>query len=232
MRQHIIGVDVDGVCADLMTGWLGMYNDEHGDCLTVADIKGWGIHEYVKCGKKIYDYLGHPELYEERVQPIPGALEAVKILRQDFRVVFVTSVTTRSAGRKIKWLRQHGFMKDAGHNPGNDYVECDDKTLVNVSLLIDDKVETCMNFHNTGRKAILFASPLLDLHTLPALAAKANDDDIVIARQAEAKHRAQNMHRVLTQMRCDGWVNTLSAVFNHAVSEQLAELRNIVAAHR
>ena len=63
MTKLTVAVDVDDVCADLLTEWLYRYNLEYEDNLTVADVDRWDLSEQVKpeCGKKIYNYLRDPE---------------------------------------------------------------------------------------------------------------------------------------------------------------------------
>lgn len=156
----IIGVDVDGVVADLGEAWLTAYNRDYNDDMTQDKILTWAIHEYVNptCGRKIYNYLT-PELYDS-VKPIEGALEGVLRLREmGHRVVFVTSTPRGSEGAKLSWLLKHGFLEGGGlYGDGRvyeDYIECSDKTLVAVDVLVDDRSTTIESFPGHG---ILFHS--------------------------------------------------------------------------
>lgn len=154
----IIGVDVDDVVLDLVGEWIGLYNADHGDTLTIDDVKTWTISDVVKaeCGTKIYDYLKHPTLYET-MPPVEGAIEGVRALREmGHRVVFVTSCV-RGVMFDAKWTRliQLGFLSSKTRLE-YDYIGATDKTLVNVSRMLDDKAETVNAF---GLRGYLFKRP-------------------------------------------------------------------------
>ena len=146
----IIALDVDGVLADLGTEWLRRYNLDYGDTLTNNDITEWGIHKFVKCGVKIYEYIEDPTLYDS-VLPIENSLVAVSQMKQYARVVFVTSSTVGAFGAKYGWLRCHGFLDN-----DRDYIECRDKSLVKANLLIDDYLENIKAFRGAS---YLFSQP-------------------------------------------------------------------------
>lgn len=162
----VIGVDVDGVCANLMPEWLRRYNAEFGDALTPDDITEWNIRKFVKPEAKtrIFDYLHDSDLYE-RVEPIDGALEGVRKIRANGnRVVFVTSAVTGHAGQKLLWLRRHGFLSCSNPYPCRDYFEATDKALLNLHYLIDDRLTTVQEFWDQARSAFLFPSPATASH--------------------------------------------------------------------
>ena len=151
--QKILGIDVDGVCADLHTPWLGGYNFDWNDNLQISDITDWYIHQFVKteCGENIYKYIEDPKLYDN-VLPITGSLEHINKLRElEFRIVYVTSSTRGTMGRKYDWLLEYGFI-----NRLDDYVETKDKSLILTDALIDDYHGNLENF--VGYK-FLFDSP-------------------------------------------------------------------------
>lgn len=159
--KRVIGVDVDGVCADLMPEWLRRYNRDFGDSLMPHDITEWNITRFVKpaAREKIFDYLHDADLYDQ-VEPIAGALEGVQQIRSDgSRVVFITSAVTGHAGQKLLWLRRHGFLSCRNPYPCRDYFEGTDKALLNVHALIDDRLSTVKEFWDTNRTAFLFPSP-------------------------------------------------------------------------
>lgn len=145
--NRIIGLDIDGVCADLITPWLFRYNIRYNDDLTIDDITDWNIHNFVKpeCGTKIYDYIEDPTLYD-LVLPIKNSLFGVSALRDmGYRVVFVTSSTLGASGRKFRWLQDYGFTKDL-----KDYVEMSDKSLFAGDYLVDDYIVNINGFNGDG----------------------------------------------------------------------------------
>ena len=90
--MSIILVDVDGVTLCLDAEWFKRYNEDWGDNLKPEHVTRWAVHEFVKpsCGKRIYDYLLMPDLYDN-VPLIAGALDGIMTLRNAVhRVVFLS----------------------------------------------------------------------------------------------------------------------------------------------
>ena len=129
-----IGIDVDGVVADLNTEWLKRYNKDYDDNLTHADIITWDIHNFVKkqCGFKIYDYIEDPGIYDVILPTSPDAVIGInRIKHESDRVVYITTSTLGASGAKFKWLKKWGFIDDI-----KNYVEATDKTLIKADILI------------------------------------------------------------------------------------------------
>lgn len=146
----IVGCDVDGVLADIMTPWLGRYNHDWDDNLKLTDIKTWGIDKYVKpeCGQKIYGYLKDPTLYDEAL-PYDGALEFIKNLKEaGHRVVYVTACTPQHLYRKFQWLLDLKLLKNI-----REYITASDKSLVCTDWLVDDSYENTSKFK--GQTALI-----------------------------------------------------------------------------
>lgn len=155
-RPFVVAMDVDEVCADLLSEWLYRYNLDYCDGLTPKKVRGWGLAEQVKpeCGKRIYEILHEPDLYDY-VKPIPGALSAVRYLRKlGIRVVFVSSCVAGSVDAKVAWLQRHKFLP-AG-NSIRDFIACTDKSLIGADVLLDDHI---LNVEAYQRHAILLTVP-------------------------------------------------------------------------
>jgi 5'(3')-deoxyribonucleotidase len=152
-QSKIFFVDVDDICALLTPVWLARYNRDYKDELLEDDLKDWGLWKYTKpeCGKKIYEYLTDPHIYDT-VLPRAGSKEGVNTLRSlGFRVVFATSTPIETSGVKFNWLLTHGY-----HPERKDYVECDDKSLLLGDFMFDD------GFHNVegfAGRAFLLTRP-------------------------------------------------------------------------
>lgn len=104
-----INYDIDGIVADLHTPWLGMYNREWNDSLTIENLTTFEIEQVVKkdCGRDIYKYLT-PALYES-LRPIVGAAEAIRHLRKrghNVKAVTSSAADPDTASAKLKWIKK------------------------------------------------------------------------------------------------------------------------------
>ena len=148
----IIAVDVDDVIISLVPIWLYLYNNDYKDNLSKNNIIDWQIDKFVKpeCGQNIYNYIEDPRIYD-LCKPVENSFEAISILREQARIIFVTSATIGCAGRKYVWLKEHGYI-----NKLEDYVEAKDKYLINYDYLIDDNYA---NIEYSNKNNYLFSAP-------------------------------------------------------------------------
>lgn len=112
--------DVDGVILDHHSEWLRRYNHAFSDTLTTSDVRGWGIHQYVKpeCGSAIYAFLQAPDLYEN-MPMMPGADQGVRRLRElGHDVVFVTSCHFGMVDQKARRLSALGITAQIDNGVG------------------------------------------------------------------------------------------------------------------
>lgn len=145
--MYVVAVDVDGTIADLCSAWLGRYNNDYNDNLTPQAITAWDTSKFVKpeCGKKIFDYLKDPSLYDE-VKPIDDALDVIRDMEIDGnRVIYPTTTPIESSGAKYRWLKAYGFLEN-----DKNYMEVSDKSLVYAHFLLDDGSHNIQAFRGTG----------------------------------------------------------------------------------
>src|SRR6266705_1995637 len=83
-----VGVDVDGVLADLHLEWIRRYNRDFNDTLTSEDVTTWEIGAFVKPEALVknangvaplFQYLQDADLYAH-VPEIPGAREGLEYI--------------------------------------------------------------------------------------------------------------------------------------------------------
>ena len=152
MKTCTVAVDVDEVVANLLGEWLRRYNREYGDCLVPEDIRGWDFRAQLKGHARmagIHGFLYDKDLYEH-VLPMPGAKEAIGLLRHTgARVVFVTSCVEGTADAKLSWLRRWGFL-DYTAAPDHNFIAAADKSLVRADYLLDDRIENAEGFAGQG----------------------------------------------------------------------------------
>lgn len=152
--SKIICVDVDDVCAELVSHWLSLYNEEYDDNLSPEDILDWQVSSFVKpeCGKDIFKYIRNENIYDG-ISPVRGALKYTKLLdKKGYRLIYVTFRGGFSlSGRKYEWLNRNGFKVDE-----KDYIETNDKSLIHADYMIDDNWENVTAFRGHG---VLYTRP-------------------------------------------------------------------------
>jgi 5'-nucleotidase len=138
-RRFRLLFDMDGVLADLGTPWLARYNADHGDSLTPEHLTSWGIHQHVKIGMRMYDYLAEPGWFLQ-LAPMPGAAVALDALATDGHELFVVTASPHNAPTglydKARWLRTHLPMIPAEH-----VIVAHRKDMVAGDILLDDSPE-------------------------------------------------------------------------------------------
>jgi 5'-nucleotidase len=147
----IILSDVDHVALHLDFEWYKRYNEDYDDCLKPEHVTEWAIHKFVKpsCGKKIYDYLLMPDLYDN-VPLVAGAMDGIMELRNaGHQVVFVSSGIHRG-----KYLRLKEFNLVQSED---DYYCAHNKSLIHGDYLLDDGMHNVTNWK--WGTAILFDAP-------------------------------------------------------------------------
>lgn len=160
-----VGVDVDGVLADLHKEWLRRYNRDFNDYLDPNDITEWAIDKFVRPEALIknangiaplFQYLQDVDLYEH-VPEIPKAREGLEYIRhRDHEVVLVSSCVMNQADQKMRWAVNHKMVKPARGDTLLDFVAASSKHLIRVDALIDDRDK---NVKDTLGYRVLFDSP-------------------------------------------------------------------------
>jgi 5'(3')-deoxyribonucleotidase len=108
MRKLRILVDMDNIVVDLTQKWLDLYNRDHGDNVTIDDLKTWHIANHVRIKHNIHEYL-YSERFFLDVEPMDGALNALKAFHDDGHHVVIVSAPSHpgnSASDKITWIRE------------------------------------------------------------------------------------------------------------------------------
>lgn len=157
-----ICVDVDDTVANLLPAWLGRYERDSGHSLKPEDITSWSLSDFVlpEFKQKIYEYLNDPSIYDE-VYPYDDTQWGIEKLREmGHRVVFATATPNATAGRKLRWLIEHGYLQvehpEYPYLFHRDYVEVSDKSLLRGDVLIDDGPHNIQDFRGLG---ILMSRP-------------------------------------------------------------------------
>jgi 5'(3')-deoxyribonucleotidase len=120
--RPVVFVDVDGTVADSFRFWTDCYNLDHKTTHKLSDITEYDISKTFEDPDAFLDYYRN----YRGVQPIEGALEGVRRLRELYRVVFVTQ------GFGAEWVSSWFQVEP------KDYIYVHSRNLLRGFALIDD----------------------------------------------------------------------------------------------
>ena len=163
-RRFVLGVDLDGVCADFYGGlkpvaaeWLGV------DVATLPDRVSWTLPEWgVDRAPGGYDALHRfavtqRELFK-RLPPMPGAPQALRRLSaHDVRIriithrLFIKYFHQVAVRQTIEWLDFHDI-------PYWDLCFMREKAAVGADLYVEDSPENVARLRSQGLKTIVFSN--------------------------------------------------------------------------
>jgi len=163
-RRFVLGVDLDGVCADFYGGlkpvaaeWLGV------DVASLPDRVSWTLPEWgVDQAPGGYDALHRfavtqRELFR-RLPPMPGAPQALRRLSaQDVRIriithrLFIKYFHQVAVRQTIEWLDFHDI-------PYWDLCFMREKAAVGADLYVEDSPENVARLRAQGLKTIVFSN--------------------------------------------------------------------------
>lgn len=164
-RPNLFLVDVDGVVADLMGGFDRWLNEVHGERIPKELITKFNIptspalaelHAKVDLGTALARFLAVPEVYEEYVDPVEGAIDALREISSKVETVFVTATlkeAPESYVSKFNWCKKH-FGEIPMIAAPSRY-----KHAVTGRWIIDDRWDTCERCAGQGVKPLLFGAP-------------------------------------------------------------------------
>lgn len=123
-------VDLDEVCCDLLTKWLGCYNIDHNTAWTQSDLLTYDMD--LTIGNNIYDYLELPGFYRD-LMPLNGCRDTLTWAATHFELVIATSRAASAHEDTVAWIDEQLPMID----PDN-VVFARNKYLIDGDVLIDD----------------------------------------------------------------------------------------------
>lgn len=145
--QHVVALDVDGVTLDIVTPWLKIYESRTGHHLKHDDIRTWMVSETATelSMAEHFEIIRDPRLYEQ-VQPYPGVVEAVELLKEhNFLVLFISDIFPGVYKAKSECLMRHGLMSFDRDLLG---IQSHFKKNFMCGALVDDKPETVYAHQN------------------------------------------------------------------------------------
>lgn len=138
----IVGLDVDGVLADILTPLMKITSRLIGKKLDVSHVKTWDLDS-------LFEEHGRPDLVPQlwieagspgfcrTLSPYPNAVEGVKSIRQTGAQIYIVTSPLHDAATwthdREHWLKE-SFSVDRAH-----VVHAHDKSIFAGDILVDDK---------------------------------------------------------------------------------------------
>ena len=150
----VIGIDVDGVVCDTCRAVLAQHYSDTGEKLTLNNIKGYYIENYVGDDYKDDFYLiFYKKEMWKRVKVLPHCVEVIKSLHeQGHQIFFVTATEPQNVAKKARFLQRTFPFLDIRKR----LITTHCKQMINVDILIDDYE---MNLINGSYFGILMDYP-------------------------------------------------------------------------
>lgn len=162
--EFILGVDLDGVCADFYAGvrpiaaeWLGVSEDD----LTPTPSYGfpeWGIDKAPGGYLDFHKFAVTQRGLFTRLVPIAGCPQALRRLSKEgarIRIIthrlFVKYFHKQAIAQTIDWLDYHGI-------PYWDLCFMQHKTHVGANLYIEDSEKHILEYRSAGSEVIIFSN--------------------------------------------------------------------------
>ena len=149
-----IGVDIDGVLADLAGHVVQRINNKHNTTYTKED-----IHEYYQMLNDISlkDEVKQALLDANFVKSMPMIKDANKVVQElskDHIIHIITKRSSYTMKETVGWLIDHSI-------PFRSCIisEYPNKPINHIDILIDDNEENIIHAINKGKKGILFLQP-------------------------------------------------------------------------
>ena len=186
-----IGVDIDGVLADVISKILEWHNRVYGTNYRKEQIVNFqferlwgGTHEQAK--KKIFEEFYHSEEFDD-TKPLDGAVDVLKKLSKKHKLVAVTARPAEIKAKTKDWLDEYFpeifsevFYNDDWENVGvyGSKVEICQKN--HIALIIEDSVENAQAFAEEGIPALLLDYPWNQSDALPENVTRVKNWDEIV----------------------------------------------------
>jgi len=151
----VVGVDVDGVLADQVTGVLERLHDREGINLTYHDITDWRLPIGTTNIAREIELTQQDRRYVLEMRIHPGARHLLRFLYEHNRVMIVTARAEQAREWTREWLNRKRLWYDRVETSTEAK-----KSVHGTKVLIDDYLGNVMEFlENTDGVAVLVDHP-------------------------------------------------------------------------
>ena len=192
MDKPVIAVDFDDVVMNFNFGFMNFHNLRYGTNLTYDRLINYDNWEVVYGSDAKTMVERALEFYHsdehQLVEPVVGAIEAIKELSKDYSLQIVTSRPERVRGHTTSWLERHFptlfhdyhftniYAATAGSKPIKKAEVCHS---IGARALIDDALRHAREVSLAGIPVLLPDRPWNQTETLPNIHRMHSWDDIV-----------------------------------------------------
>ncbi len=114
-----LGIDLDGVVADFNGGWIARYNRDFGTQLHPDQVIGWDQMHSLTAFDSMAEFWewarGDGQSVFRELPPLPGAIETLRELAREHRIVIVTARFDWAIGDTLAWLAAHDVLAREVH---------------------------------------------------------------------------------------------------------------------
>lgn len=143
MRPLRIGLDMDGVIADIYPFWLYLLNRYHKEGLQAKDITDWNVHNFCKNATppEVYRFLEQRGFFRF-LEPMKNACEIIDLWINEGHDVSIITTCQRGQEDKRDWLEDHiqNFKKL------NLYFVNGNKQRIHCDIFVDDSVSNLVKY--------------------------------------------------------------------------------------
>jgi 5'(3')-deoxyribonucleotidase len=132
-----LGIDLDGVVANFIKGWMLRYNTEFGTHLTEDQVDHWDSAGELTHFEDLADFWqwagasGHGPSVFRNLEPYPGAIDALCQLATCHDIVILSMKCDWAAADTYSWIGDH-------HLPTREIHLLRDKWKVDCDIYLDD----------------------------------------------------------------------------------------------
>ena len=165
----LIATDLDEILASYLSSFFEFHNKKYHTSLTKNDLKYKNLLEI--CGKteeelieKLYCFFKTP--YFKNIEPIPGAIEGINVLKENHDLIIVTARQKEISKPTTRWVEKYfpNTFSDiifTNGNSKNGKMKTKAEVCCNleVNTLIEDRIEYAIDCSYNGNKVILLDYP-------------------------------------------------------------------------
>ncbi len=163
-----IGIDIDGVIANMMPTLVRFHNDNYGTSLEIDNFKSHDLHEtwggtFEDAVSKVHKfYLSD---YFNEIAPVEGSIEALSSLRMKNELFLITARPLSIEKNTRDWIDMHFggmfsgmYMADALTLKSGSFKSqiCND---LGIDVMIEDNIGNALECSKNVRHVFLFNTP-------------------------------------------------------------------------